>query len=62
MSALCHKRTFAVQQTRSFENLVGTAGLRQRNGDAERTRGLQVDEHLDFNSPVAPADRQAYSL
>src|SRR5262249_4315568 len=28
--------------------LVGTAGQRQRNGDAERTRGLQVDKHLDF--------------
>src|SRR5262249_20744459 len=27
---------------------VGTAGERQRNGDAERTSGLQVDEHLDF--------------
>src|SRR5258708_3586835 len=32
----------------SLENLVGTAGQRQRNGDAERTGGLQVDEHLDF--------------
>src|SRR5262249_13304852 len=30
------------------ENLVGAAGQRQRNGDAERTGGLQVDEHLDF--------------
>src|SRR5262249_47428763 len=30
------------------ENLVGAAGQRQRNGDAERTGGLQVEEHLDF--------------
>src|SRR5262245_66033291 len=48
MSALCQKRTYASQQKASLENLVGTAGQRQRNGDAERTGGLQVDEHLDF--------------
>src|SRR5262245_66344669 len=48
MSALCQKRTNASQQKASLENLVGTAGQRQRNGDAERTGGLQVDEHLDF--------------
>src|SRR6516164_8987830 len=37
----CNKRA-------SLENLVGTARQRQRNGDAERTSSLQVDEHLDF--------------
>src|SRR5262249_9556167 len=48
MSALCQKRTYASQQKASLENLVGTAGQRQRNGDAERAGDLQVDEHLDF--------------
>src|SRR5260370_41230653 len=45
---LCQERPNAPQQKASLENLVGTAGQRQRNGDAERTGGLQVDEHLDF--------------
>src|SRR5262249_13328655 len=48
MSALCQSRPNAPQQRTSLENLVGAAGQRQRNGDAERTSGLQVDEHLDF--------------
>jgi hypothetical protein len=38
------------QETASLENLVGTAGQRQRNADAERAGGLQVDVHLDFGS------------
>src|SRR6266481_5156851 len=45
---LCQERPNAPQQKASLENLVGTAGQRQRNGDAERTGRLQVDEHLDF--------------
>src|SRR5262245_40752463 len=48
MSALCQKRTYASQQKASLENLIGTAGQRQRNGDAERTGGLHVDVQLDF--------------
>src|SRR5947209_6404068 len=42
------ERTHVPQQRTSLENLVGAAGQRQRNGDAERTGGLQVDVHLDF--------------
>src|SRR5262249_8613610 len=48
MSAWCQSRPNAPQQRASLETLVGAAGQRQRNGDAERTGGLQVDEHLDF--------------
>ena len=32
----------------SREYLVGTARQRQRNRDAKRTGGLQVDVYLDF--------------
>ena len=36
------------QHSCSFDHLVGAAGQRQRNGDAERPGGLQVDVHLDL--------------
>src|SRR5262249_19481076 len=50
MSALLSAKSCREQphQRASLENLVDTAGQRQRNGDAERKGGLQVDEHLDF--------------
>ena len=42
--------------TRSFEQLVGAAGQRQRDSDAKRLGGLQVDVHLDFSGGLL--DRQ----
>src|SRR5215510_5967959 len=42
-----------------LENLVGTAGQRQRNSDAQRTSSLQVEEHLNFRRPL---HRQAGGL
>src|SRR6516225_5287186 len=32
----------------SFDHLVGTAGQGQRDSDAERPGGLEVDDQLDF--------------
>jgi hypothetical protein len=40
IDAVCQEPPNAPQQKASLENLVGTAGQRQRNGDAERTGGL----------------------
>src|SRR5215813_5274688 len=32
----------------SLDHLVGAAGQRQRDGDAERPGGLEIDDQLDF--------------
>src|SRR5262249_18325868 len=44
MSALCQKQTLSY----SFDQIVGAALQRHRNGEAERLRGLEVDDELDF--------------
>ena len=75
MSALGHKRTFAVQigmsafspkadmcgakrnvrfvpiadiQSRLFDDLVGAGKQHRRHGEADRFRGLEVDDQLEF--------------
>jgi hypothetical protein len=44
----CHKATFALQQTFLFDHLVGAAGERQRDGDAERPGGLGIDDEVEL--------------
>jgi hypothetical protein len=49
-------RTHALQQTAFlFYDLVGGAAQRQRNGDAERLRSLEVKDQLDLGGLL---DRQ----
>jgi hypothetical protein len=40
---------------RSLDHLVGATEQRQRHGEAERFRGLEIDDQLDFRGPL---DRQ----
>jgi hypothetical protein len=47
MSVLCHFRTHAPQQKPSFDHFVGGNLQRERNSQAERLRGLEVDHQLE---------------
>jgi hypothetical protein len=59
MSALGQKQTYAVQLATSakaksghrgvsFDHFIGAILYRLRHGDAERLRGLEVEQQLDF--------------
>ena len=53
MSALCHKRPHAPQQTVSlFDHFVGAREHGRWNGKAERLGGLQVDNQLKLGRPL----------
>jgi hypothetical protein len=49
-AAKCHKETHAAQQLPLFNHLVSAGERRGRNGQAERSCGLEVDHQLDFGS------------
>src|SRR6516164_189419 len=43
----------------SFDHLVGARDERRRDGEADRLRGLEIDEHLDLSRKL---DRQIAGL
>jgi hypothetical protein len=49
---MCQEKTFP---THSLDHLVGATEQRQRHGEAERFRGLEIDDQLDFRGLL---DRQ----
>jgi hypothetical protein len=50
MSALCQKRTRAVQQRTSlFDHIVGATEHQWRHGETQRLGGLEVDHQLELS-------------
>jgi hypothetical protein len=48
-SALCHKPTYAPQQSLClFDHPVGAAEHRRRNLETKRSSGLEIDDQLKF--------------
>src|ERR1700733_2240540 len=47
MSQRCHERTHGVQQSTSFNDVVGEQQHRLRDGQPERLGGLEVDHQLE---------------
>src|SRR5262245_36072691 len=43
-----YRRAMGEAGGESFDHLVGAADKRQRNREAERLRGPEIDDHLDF--------------
>src|SRR5215813_1833213 len=48
MSALCQKRTHALQQESLFDHVVGALPQEQRHVEAERLGGFQIDHQLEL--------------
>jgi hypothetical protein len=59
---MCQKATFALQQIFLFDHLVGTAGQGQRNSEAERLRGLHVDDEFDARTRNITLARKPHFL
>jgi len=63
MSALCQKRTHALQQTpctgcnELVDYLVGATKERDRDLKTERLRGLQVNDQLDLGGPFVSSPK-----
>jgi hypothetical protein len=61
MAAMGHKRAVSSRSNAVplFDDLVGAAEQRQRNGEAERLGSPEIDGHLDFRDLL---NRQVGSL
>jgi hypothetical protein len=58
LDALCHKATFApAPKGGSLDHLVGASEKRWRDGESERTSGLEVDQIGDITYSIASSAR-----